>query len=325
MQPSSGEIAILVPKKPENRFETRERNVSVLIRIGYDIVLRLFNASPVVFLLRVHPSLQSTLMVPEDFQLEPDLPVECYLDSFGNHCGRLNASAGAIHFRNHAVVWDSGEPDLFAPKAEQELVCQMPPAAVTFLLPSRYCEVDSELMGFAWAKFGSIAPGWSRVQAICDFVHEHIHFDYQQARANRTALDAFREGVGVCRDFTHLAITLCRCLNIPARYVTGYLGDIGVPAMDAPMDFSAWLEVYLGGRWYSFDARHNEPRIGRIVIARGRDAADVPITMLFANHQLEKFSVVTDEVKMNGKHHAEVEPGLIRASPSPRSEMLSLQ
>jgi transglutaminase-like putative cysteine protease len=324
MQPSSGEIAILVPKKPENRFETRERNVSVLIRIGYDIVLRLFNASPVVFLLRVHPSRQSTLMVPEDFQLEPDLPVECYLDSFGNHCGRLNASAGAIHFRNHAVVWDSGEPDLFAPEAEQELVCQMPPAAVTFLLPSRYCEVDSELMAFAWEKFGPIAPGWSQVHAICDFVHEHIRFDYQHARSNRTALDTFREGVGVCRDFTHLAITLCRCLNIPARYVTGYLGDIGVPPMDAPMDFSAWMEAYLGGRWYSFDARHNQPRIGRIVIARGRDAADVPIIMVFANHRLEKFSVVTEEINMNGKSQTEVERA-VHPSPSPRPEMISLQ
>jgi transglutaminase-like putative cysteine protease len=149
-------------------------------------------------------------------------------------------------------------------------VCPMPSAALTFLLPSRYCEVDSQLMAFAWEKFGSIAPGWSQVQAICDFVHDHIRFDYQHARSNRTALETFREGVGVCRDFTHLAITLCRCLNIPARYVTGYLGDIGIPPMDAPMDFSAWMEAYLGGRWYSFDARHNRPRVGRIVIARGR-------------------------------------------------------
>src|SRR3984885_512701 len=299
--------------------------LSVLIRIGYDIALRLFEASPVIFLLRVHPSRESTLEVAEDFHTEPVLPVQYYLDAFGNRCGRLNAPAGTIRLCNHASVWDSGEPDLFAPEAGEEPVGQMPPVALTFLLPSRYCEVDSELMAFAWEKFGSIAPGWRRVQAICDFVHEHIHFDYQRARANRTALDAFRERVGVCRDFTHLAITLCRCLNIPARYVTGYLGDIGVPAMDTPMDFSAWLEVYLSGRWYSFDARHNQRRIGRIVIARGRDAADVPITMLFANHQLEKFSVVTDEVKMNGKDHADVEPGLIRASPSPRSEMLSLQ
>ena len=314
-----GETAKPVPKKPENRFETRKRYTSVLIRIGYHIVVRLFHPSPVIFLLRVHPSRQSTLVEPEDFQLEPDLPVQCYLDSFGNQCGRVNASAGTIHFRNHAVVVDSGELDLFAPEARQEAI---PSAALTFLLASRYCEVDSELMAFAWEKFGPIAPGWSRVQAICDFVHESIRFDYQRARSNRTALEAFREGVGVCRDFTHLAITLCRCLNIPARYVTGYLGDIGVPPMDAPMDFSAWMEVYLGDRWYSFDARHNQRRIGRIVIARGRDAADVPITMVFTNHHLEKFNVITEEVRMNGKSHPAVERAL---HPSPRSEVLSVE
>ena len=291
----------------------------MLIRIGYDIELRLFQASPVIFLLRLHPSRQSALVVPEDFQLEPNLPVQYYFDSFGNQCGRVNASAGTIHFRNHAVVWDSGKPDLFAPEAGQE---RLPSATLTFLLPSRYCEVDSELMAFAWEKFGPIAPGWSRVQAICDFVHEHIRFDYQCARSNRSALEAFREGVGVCRDFTHLTITLCRCLNIPARYVTGYLGDIGVPPMDTPMDFSAWMEVYLGRRWYSFDARHNQPRIGRIAIARGRDAADVPITMVFTNHHFEKFSVVTEETRMNGKYH----PAVARAiESSARSEMLSFE
>lgn len=257
-------------------------------------------------------------MSGEDLRVEPDLPVQYYLDSFGNHCGRLNAPAGAIHFRNSAVVQDSGEPDLFAPEAKEALVCQMPPTALTFLLPSRYCEVDSELMAFAWEKFGPMTPGWSRVEGICDFVHRHIRFDYQHARSNRTALEAFREGVGVCRDFTHLAITLCRCLNIPGRYVTGYLGDIGVPPMDAPMDFSAWMEVYLSGRWYSFDARHNQRRIGRIVMARGRDAADVPITMVFANHQVEKFSVVTEEITINGKYQPAVERA---AQHSPRSEM----
>ena len=258
-------------------------------------------------------------MSGEDLRVEPDLPVQYYLDSFGNHCGRLNAPAGAIHFRNSAVVQDSGEPDLFAPEAKEALVCQMPPTALTFLLPSRYCEVDSELMAFAWEKFGPMTPGWSRVEGICDFVHRHIRFDYQHARSNRTALEAFREGVGVCRDFTHLAITLCRCLNIPARYVTGYLGDIGVPPMDAPMDFSAWMEVYLSGRWYSFDARHNQRRIGRIVMARGRDAADVPITMVFANHQVEKFSVVTEEITINGKYQPAVERA-VQHSPLLRNE-----
>ena len=172
-------------------------------------------------------------------------------------------------------------------------------------------------------KFGQITLGWSRVQAICDFVHQQIRFDYEQARSNRTALEAFRERVGVCRDFTHLAITLCRCLNVPARYVTGYLGDIGVPPLPDPMDFSAWFEVYLSGRWYSFDARHNRRRIGRVVIGRGRDAADVPITMVFANHCLEKFNVVTEEIKANGKYNLDVE-GAIDPSRAPRSEALAL-
>jgi transglutaminase-like putative cysteine protease len=134
------------------------------------------------------------------------------------------------------------------------------------------------------------------VQAICDFVHRHIVFDYMKARRDRTARDTFREGVGVCRDFMHLAITFCRCMNIPARYATGYLGDIGVPLDPAPMDYSAWFEVYLGGRWYTFDARHNVPRIGRIVIARGRDAADVAITTSFGWHRLKNFTVWTDEI-----------------------------
>lgn len=313
-----------MPSKGENHFETGKRSLSVLIRIGYEIVLRLFNASPVVFLLRVHPSRRSLLVAPEDFHIEPDLPVQYYRDSFGNHCGRLSAPPARIRFRNHAVVRDSGEPDVFAPEAEEEIVCQMPSAALTFLLPSRYCEVDSDLMSFAWEKFGPIAPGWSRVQAICDFVHNHIRFDYQRARSNRTALETLREGVGVCRDFTHLAITLCRCLNIPARYVTGYLGDIGVPPMDAPMDFSAWMEVYLSGRWFSFDARHNQPRIGRIVIARGRDAADVPITMVFANHQIERFTVVTEETNVNGENNAQVQRS-VHPRPPRRSELSSVE
>ncbi len=164
-----------------------------------------------------------------------------------------------------------------------------------FLLPSRYCEVDSELLPFAWQQFGGIAPGWDRVRAICDFVHQHLSFNYKTARPTRTALDAFREKEGVCRDFTHLAVTLCRCMNIPARYTTGYLGDIGVPPA-GPMDFSAWFEVFLGDRWYTFDARHNVRRIGRIVMARGRDAGDVPITMCFGPSSLVRFDVVTDEV-----------------------------
>ena len=192
------------------------------------------------------------------------------------------------------------------PKPKNRARRKIPTDSLSFILPSRYCEVDSELLDFAWKRFAAITPGWARVQAICDFVHSHLRFDYQMARANRTALDAFKERVGVCRDFTHLAITLCRCLNIPARYVIGYLGDIGVPPLPDPMDFSAWFEVYLGGRWYSFDPRHNQRRIGRIVIGRGRDAVDVPITMVFGSHQLENFNVMTEELKVNDN----VNPGM---------------
>jgi transglutaminase-like putative cysteine protease len=255
----------------------------------------------------VHPSRESTWVTAENFRIEPELEVENYLDAFGNRCSRVNAPAGTTRFLDHAVVHDSGEPDVYAPEAEEDDVREIPTATLSFLLPSRYCEVDSELLDFAWKRFAAVTPGWTRVQAVCDFVHSQVRFDYQQARANRTALDTFRERVGVCRDFTHLAITLCRCLNIPARYVTGYLGDIGVPPVPDPMDFSAWFEVYLSGRWYSFDARHNRRRIGRIVIGRGRDAADVPITTVFGSHTLEKFSVVTEELMLDGNGNIGVE------------------
>ena len=268
----------------------------MLIKIGYDIALSLPFPTAVVFVLHVHPTRAGDLLRPENFRTEPALPVEEYFDRFGNHCGRVNPPAGVIRFLNSAVIRDSGEPDTFAPTAAQLDVQQMPVETLEFILPSRYCEVDSELLDFAWQTFGNTPLGWSRVQAICDFVHKHLRFDYLQARATRTALDAFREGIGVCRDFTHLAITLCRCMNIPARYVTGYLGDIHVPPVLDPMDFSAWFEVYLGERWYTFDARHNRRRVGRIVIGRGRDAGDVPITMVFGQHSLLDFQVVTDEV-----------------------------
>jgi transglutaminase-like putative cysteine protease len=272
----------------------------MLIKIGYDIALNLPFPTAVVFVLRVHPTRAGDLLKPEDFRTDPDLPVEEYFDRYGNHCGRVNPPAGIIRFLNSAVIRDSGEPDTFAPGAAQLDVQQMPVETLDFVLPSRYCEVDSELLEFAWQTFGSTPLGWDRVQAVCDFVHNHLRFDYLQARATRTALDAFRERVGVCRDFTHLAITFCRCMNIPARYVTGYLGDIGVPPVPDPMDFSAWFEVYLGERWYTFDARHNRRRIGRITIGRGRDAGDVPITMVFGQHTLANFRVVTEEAGPGG-------------------------
>jgi transglutaminase-like putative cysteine protease len=270
----------------------------MLIKIGYDIALRFSMPTAVVHLLNVHPSRRSDLLEPERFSTEPALPVEEYYDSFGNHRGRLCAPAGTLRFLSEAIIRDSGEPDAYAPNAVQLDVCEIPVAALAFLLPSRYCEVDSELIDFAWRTFAQIRSGWERVQAICDFVHGHLRFDYQQARTDRTALEAFREQVGVCRDFTHLAITLCRCLNIPAKYATGYLGDIGVPPAPGPMDFSAWFEVYLQGQWYTFDARHNCRRKGRVLIGSGRDAADVPITMSFGKQSLEVFRVITEEIDL---------------------------
>jgi transglutaminase-like putative cysteine protease len=278
----------------------------MLIQIGYNITVRVFDSATILFLLRVHPSSKSTLLTSDRPRIQPKMPVEYYRDPFGNYCGRLNARTATVSLRHRAIVWDSGKTDARAPLAEAVDVGMLPTETLLFLLSSRYCEVDSELMSFAWGQFGRIASGRAKVQAICDFVHNHLRFDYQQARSDRTALDAFQERVGVCRDFTHLAITLCRCLNIPARYVTGYLGDIGVPPLPDPMDFSAWFEVYLGGRWYSFDARHNQRRIGRIVIGRGRDAADVPIIMTFGGHCLDEFKVITEELGVQSKPDRQV-------------------
>ncbi|HTJ06879.1 MAG TPA: transglutaminase family protein [Caldimonas sp.] len=270
----------------------------MLIRIGYDIELSVATPMALIYLLRVHPSRRDDLVAPESVIVSGGLTPEEYIDSFGNHCGRVNVPLGmpTVRIANEALIRDSGELDEVDRDAPQRDPTELPLSTLQFLLPSRYCEVDSELLPFAWQQFGAVAPGWSRVAAICEFVHQHLTFDYQRARPTRTALDAFRERVGVCRDFTHLAVTLCRCMNIPARYTTGYLGDIGVPAAPYPMDFSAWFEVFLGDRWFTFDARHNERRIGRIVMARGRDAGDVPITMCFGANSLVRFDVVTEEV-----------------------------
>ena len=270
----------------------------MLIRIGYDIELSVATPMALIYLLRVHPSRRDDLVAPESVIVSGGLTPEEYIDSFGNHCGRVNVPLGmpTVRIANEALIRDSGQLDEVDRDAPQRDPTELPLSTLQFLLPSRYCEVDSELLPFAWQQFGAVAPGWPRVGAICEFVHQHLTFDYQRARPTRTALDAFRERVGVCRDFTHLAVTLCRCMNIPARYTTGYLGDIGVPAAPYPMDFSAWFEVFLGDRWFTFDARHNERRIGRIVMARGRDAGDVPITMCFGANSLVRFDVVTEEV-----------------------------
>src|SRR5271165_4836682 len=268
----------------------------MFIKIGYDIALRFPVPTTVIHLLRVHPSRQSDLVGPERISITPTLGVEEYYDGFANHRTRICAPAGTVRLSSEAIIRDSGQLDAYQPQAEQLDVSEIPMSILKFLLPSRYCEVDSELMDFAWRIFSQARPGWERVQAICDFVHGHLCFDYQQARPNRTALEAFREQLGVCRDFAHLAITLCRCMNIPARYATGYLGDIGVPPAPDPMDFSAWFEVYLHRQWYAFDARHNCRRIGRVLIGIGCDASDVPITISFGQQSLDMFRVFTEEI-----------------------------
>jgi len=270
----------------------------MLIRIGYDIELSVATPMALIYLLRVHPSRRDDLVAPESVRVSGGLVPEEYIDTFDNHCGRVNVPVGmpTVRITNEALIRDCGELDEIDVDARQRDPTELPFSTLQFLLPSRYCEVDSELLPFAWQQFGSVAPGWARVAAICDFVHQHLTFNYKTARPTRTALDAFREREGVCRDFTHLAVTLCRCMNIPARYTTGYLGDIGVPPAPYPMDFSAWFEVFLGDRWTTFDARHNQRRIGRIVMARGRDAGDVPITMCFGPNSLLRFDVVTEEV-----------------------------
>jgi transglutaminase-like putative cysteine protease len=265
------------------------------IRVGCDLTYECAAPTPMVLMLNVHPSRVADLLAPDLIRVAPIRPLSTYIDMFGNTCVRLVAPAGDIRIVTDTLVADSGRPDPVAPDARQHPISDLPHDALMFLMASRYCETD-RLMDFAWKQFGKTPEGWARVQAIVDFVHNHIEFDYLRARVTRSAADAFEERVGVCRDYAHLAVALCRCMNIPARYVTGYLGDIGVPFDPAPMDYSAWFEVYLGGRWYTFDARHNVPRIGRIVIARGRDAADVAITTSFGWHRLKNFTVWTDEV-----------------------------
>jgi transglutaminase-like putative cysteine protease len=228
-------------------------------------------------------------------RITPFVPATEYLDRYGNICHVVRAPAGRLTISADFLVLDSGKPDEVALDATQRPLETLPVDTLVYLLGSRYCETD-RLSEFAWSTFGKIPQGWGLVQAICDFVHDHIEFGYAHADATMTAFDAFSAKRGVCRDFAHLAVTLCRCMNIPARYCTGYLGDIGIPPDPLPMDFSAWFEAYIGDRWYTFDARLNEPRIGRILIGRGRDATDVAIVTSFGPHTLAGFKVITDEV-----------------------------
>ena len=265
------------------------------IRAGYEISYECPQPTPMILQLSVHSSRAHDVITPDRIRMDPTIPVNTCHDTFGNLCHVITAPAGRTTFSADFLVNDSGLHDDVAPQAQQHRLEDLPVEVLVYLLGSRYCETD-RLSGLAWAMFGHVEKGWPLVQAIVDYTHNRIAFGYQHASPMKTAWDANNEQRGVCRDFAHLAITLCRCMNIPARYCTGYLGDIGVPRDPAPMDFSAWFEVFLGGRWYTFDARHRVPRIGRILMARGRDATDVAIATTFGPGILSGFKVITEEV-----------------------------
>jgi transglutaminase-like putative cysteine protease len=265
------------------------------IRLGYDLLYTFPQPTPLIVTLNVHHSRASDLLQPDVLRTSPSIPIRGYRDSFGNWCNRLVAPKGQLRLFSETLINDNGEPDPYFPDAAQHSIETLPEEALVFLLGSRYCETD-RLSEIAWKLFERSPTGWGRVQAICDFVHSHITFGYEHASPTKTAWDVYNQKRGVCRDYAHLAVTLCRCMNIPARYCTGYLGDIGMPPPYAEMDFAGWFEAYLGGNWHTFDPRNNQRRQGRILIARGRDAADVAITTTFGPHTLDRFQVKTDEV-----------------------------
>lgn len=267
------------------------------IRVGYELLYDCPQPTPMILTLHIHHSRVADIVVPDHLITTPVVPVTAYRDGFGNWCSRIIAPKGELQLTANAVLRDSGQPDAVVPWAHQHPVPELPEETLVYLLGSRYCETDL-LVQTAWARFGQGPTGWGRVQAICDFVHHHVRFGYEHARPTKTAWETLQEGAGVCRDYAHLAIALCRCMNIPARYCTGYLGDMGTPPPYGPMDFAGWFEAYLGGQWHTFDPRNNVPRIGRVLIARGRDATDAAISSTFGPNTLKGFKVWTDEVKI---------------------------
>lgn len=265
-------------------------------RIGYEFNYRFPHETPCIMLLSVHYTRVADLEGTDGIVTRPATQIDGHRDGFGNWRTRMLAPAGVVRIFADAIIRDSGKQDIAVPGARQVPVERLPQDVLEFLLPSRFCESD-KLLDLTWQLVGKAKPGWSRVQAICDFVHGRIKFDYRNARSTRTAVEAYQEGVGVCRDYAHLAIALCRALNIPARYCTGYLSDVGDAPPLPPGDFAAWFEAYLDGGWHVFDPRNNCPRIGRILIARGRDAADVAMVTTFGPNTLEGFRVWTDEIE----------------------------
>ncbi len=269
----------------------------MLIRAGYDISFETRQRTPMLASLSVHPTRNKDLRTAQRIMTKPDIAMYDYVDSFGNICTRFTLPVGITRISCGFVIEDPFEPDAYAPDAQQAGIQDLPDEVLLYLLGSRYCETD-RLGDVAWSLFGGSAPGWAMVQTIVAYVHEHIRFDYQKARSTKSAWDVYQEQEGVCRDYAHLAIALCRCMNIPARYCTGYMGDMDLPALVGDMDFSAWFEAYLDGKWYTFDARHNKPRRGRILMARGRDATDAALTTSFGPATLTQFSIYTDEDRL---------------------------
>jgi transglutaminase-like putative cysteine protease len=283
------------PSAPQpNRLAGSAEN-NMKLRVGYELLYHFPQPTPVIMMLSVHYTRVSDLERPDHIVIHPSVPISGYRDTFGNWCSRILAPAGDLRIATDTVVSDTGLPDAIVSDAAQIPVQELPEEALVFLLASRFCDSD-RLLDLAWTLFGQTRPGWERVQAICDYVHERIVFNYQHARVTRSASEAYEEKCGVCRDYAHLAVAFCRALNIPARYCTGYLGDIGTPPPFPPGDFAAWFEAYLGGQWHTFDPRNNVPRIGRVLLARGRDAADVAITTTFGPNTLNSFRVWTDEI-----------------------------
>jgi transglutaminase-like putative cysteine protease len=280
--------------RPDPSFMNSSSNRPVmLIKAGYNLAFGCLDYTPMVLAIHIRPEETANLVEPETFTVFPETSYAIYVDTFGNRCTRLIAPPGRFSIWNRFVIADQGLPEQLPITAYQHSVPELPEDTLGFLLGSRYCDIE-KLSKLAWSLFGGYWKGWSLVKAILDYTHDRIKFSYASARADRTAFEAHEERVGVCRDYAHLAITLCRCMNIPARYCTGYLGDIGVTPNPTPMDFSAWFEVFMGGRWWTLDARHNQPRIGRILVARGRDAADVAISTAFGSAQLAEFKVITE-------------------------------
>ena len=278
-----------------NRRIDEVSEVNVQLRLGYEFDYQFPQPTPCILTLSVHYSRVGDLVYPDHIVSRPSSLLKGYRDGFGNWCCRMVAPAGPVRISTDAIIRDNGQFDPVAPDASQVPVEYLPDDVLVFLLASRFCESD-EFLDMSWELFGKTKPGWARVAAICDFVHNRLAFNYLSASPTRTAADAYRESVGVCRDYTHLAIAFCRALNIPARYCTGYLGDVGTQPPFPPGDFAAWFEAYLNGGWYTFDPRNNVPRIGRVLIARGRDAADVAMVTTFGPNKLQSFRVWLDEV-----------------------------